>query len=290
MKREVKSPKGAQIPSPAPPRSEEREFAEAIKHMIEQMEQRFKNQVFGQLHKSTVEKFHTEDALPDELRRMFADQQTGNFANVFLNLAKKVRRKLMKQFDDDRLDDLAKRITGKVNNRNAKVFYGRAARRIGIDRAELEATEGLTYQINAYKLETAQWVKKIRDETLEQWTASTLRSMAEGRGLDDIMQDFSGMVEKRKGHAEMVARTQISSFNSFVTNARARNLGIEKAIWQTSEDERVRTCHAERHGREFDLSKGLYSSCDGKTLQPGVDYNCRCISILKVPSMNEEAA
>ena len=291
-KREVKSPKGAQIPSPAPPRSEEAQLADFIQYMIEQMEQRFKNQVFKELHKSTIEKFATgtEDALPPQLQRMFTDQQVGNFANVFLRLAKKVRRKLTKQFPDDRLEEMAKKITQKVNKRNQNVFYNAAKRRVGIDKAELEATEGLTFQINAYKLETAQWIKKIRDETLENWTASTLRSMAEGRGLDDIMQDFSGMVEKRKGHAEMVARTQISSFNSFVTNARARNLGIEKAIWQTSEDERVRTCHAERHGREFDLSKGLYSSCDGKTLLPGVDYNCRCTYQMVIPAMNEEAA
>lgn len=289
MKREVKSPKGAKIHSPTPPKSEEREFAEAIKYMIEQMEQRFKNQVFQQMHKSTIEKFEVtgNDALPDELRRMFIDQQTGNFANVFLNLTKAVRRKLMKQFPDDRLEAFAKNVTGKTDKRNANIFYKRVAKRVGISKEELEATEGLTYQINAYKLETAQWVKKMRDETLQDWTANTLRNMAEGKGLPEILSQFDDMVEKRKGHAEMVARTQISSFNSFVTNARALNLGIEKAVWITAEDEKVRPCHAKRNGKEFNLAKGLYSSCDGKTLFPGVDYQCRCIAQMIIPSMGE---
>jgi SPP1 gp7 family putative phage head morphogenesis protein len=212
----------------------------------------------------------------------------GNFANVFLRLAKRVRRKLTKQFPDDRLEEMAKKITEKVNKRNQDVFYNAAKRRIGIDKAELEATEGLTYQINAYQLETAQWIKKMRDETLQNWTANTLRDMAEGRGIDDIMEQFDGMVEQRKNHAQMVARTQISTFNSLATKARARNLGIEKAIWITSEDERVRNCHAERHGREFNLAEGLYSSCDGKTLLPGVDYNCRCTYQMVIPPANEE--
>jgi SPP1 gp7 family putative phage head morphogenesis protein len=289
-KREVKSVKGAKIPSPAPPRAEEQQLEDFIKYMIEEMQERYKNQVFKELHKSTIEKFHTEaeDALPEQLRQMFADQQVGNFANVFLRLAKKVRRKLTKQFPDDRLEEMAKKITEKVNKRNRDVFYNAAKRRIGIDKAEFEATEGLTYQINAYQLETAQWIKKMRDETLQNWTANTLRDMAEGRGIDDIMSQFDSMVEQRKNHAQMVARTQISTFNSLVTKTRARNLGIEKAIWITSEDERVRNCHAERHGREFNLAEGLYSSCDGKTLLPGVDYNCRCTYQMVIPPANEE--
>jgi len=273
-KREIKSQKGAKIPSPAAPRSEEQQLEDFIKYMIEEMQERYKNQVFNQMHKSTIKKFATSDELPEQLRQMFTDQQTGNFANVFLRLAKKVRRKLVKQFPDDRLEEMAKKITEKVNRRNQNVFYNAAKRRVGVDKTELEATEGLTYQINAYQLETAQWIKKIRDETLQNWTANTLRDMAEGRGIDDIMSQFDSMVEQRKNHAQMVARTQISTFNSLVTKTRARNLGIEKAIWVTSEDERVRNCHAERHGREFELAEGLYSSCDGKTLLPGVDYNC----------------
>ncbi len=269
MKREVKSPKGAKINSPAPPRAEERQMAEAIKYMIEQMEKRFKNQVFNQLHVSTVEKF--------------ADAQVGNFAKVYLGLAKKARRSLLKQFPDDRLEAMSNRITGKVDKRNKDIFYKRAAARIGISREELEATEGLTSQINAYKLETSQWIKKMRDETLQNWTASTLRDMAEGKGLPEILKQFEGMVEKRKNHAQMVARTQISTFNSLTTKARAQNLGIEKAIWITAEDERVRgraggkypnakPSHWELHGKEFDLAKGAY--INGEYLLPGMDYNC----------------
>lgn len=278
MKREVKAPGGAEVKSPEPPTSEEREFGRAIKYMVEQMAKRFRNQVFEELNQSTVEKFADETpALLDDLRARgyeFNDAQIGNFARVFLRLADKVRRKLVRQFDDDRLEQLSKNYTGKVNRRNAKEFYRRVEKRVGISREELESTEGLTFQINAYKLETFQWIRKMRDDTLQMWTSQTLRDMAEGRGLPEILSQFDDMVEKRKNHAEMVARTQISSFNSLTTKARAQNLGIEKAVWITSRDERVRRCHQVRDGKEFDLAEGLYSSCDGKTLLPGLDYNC----------------
>ena len=84
------------------------------------------------------------------------------------------------------------------------------------------------------------------------------------------------MVEKRKNHSRFVARNQIASFNSIMNKTRAQKLGIKKAVWRTSADERVRPSHAARNGKEFDLSEGLYSSLDGKTLLPGTDYLCRC--------------
>ena len=284
MKRNVKAPKGAQIKAPEPPKTEIREFGEAIRYMIEQMETRWRNQVFEQLHQSTVKKF--------------ADAQAGNFARVYLRLADKVRRKLLQQFDDKRLEDLAKKYTGKVNSRNKKEFYARATDIIGIGADELEATEGLTFQINAFQLETYQWLRKTRDDTMQMWTSQTLRDMAEGKTLPEILSKFDGMVEKRKGHAEMVARTQISTFNSLVSKTRARNLGIEKAIWVTSKDERVRGNPSGRYpnakpshwwadGREFDLSEGL-TFPGGQALLPGISPNCRCTYRMVIPKMEDE--
>jgi len=277
MKREVSSPNGANIKSPPAPKAEMREFGGAIKYMIDEMATRWRNQVFGYLNKSTIEKFETTDS--------FADAQIGNFANIFLAQSERVRKKLLKQFDDKRIKAVSDKYTGKIDARNKKQFYSRIEKSIGISREELEATEGLTATINAYNLETSQWVKKMRDETLQQWTASTLRQMAEGKGLPEILSQFDDLVEKRKGHAEMVARTQIATFNSLTTKARASNLGIQKARWITSGDERVRRCHNVRNLKEFDLSEGLYASCDGKTLLPGVDYDCRCGYELIIPPM-----
>lgn len=210
-------------------------------------------------------------------------KQVGNYAAVFLRLNQRAQRKLLKRFDDKRIEKMARQILRKVNRRNAQQFYGRVEDAIGVSAKELMADEGLTYKINALELETAQWAKKLRDETLEVFTANSLRVMAEGGGLEDVLATFSDLEEKRKNHAKMVARTQIANFNSLLGKARAQNIGIQKAVWVTSRDERVRRCHQVRNGKEFDLSKGLYSSCDGKWLLPGTDYNCRCTYRYVIP-------
>jgi SPP1 gp7 family putative phage head morphogenesis protein len=292
-KREISKEGGGEIKAPEPMKSVERELAAAMDYMVSEMAARWRNQVFKELNQNTIEKFATQDSgeLIIEMEHRgftFADAQVGNFANVFLKMADKTRRKLIKQFDDKRLEKLAKKMTGKVDKRNKSEFYRRVSESIGIGQQELEATEGLTFQINAYQLETYQWIRKMRDETMQDWTSNTLRMMSEGKGLPDILSQFDGMVEKRKGHAKMVARTQISTFNSLVSKTRARNLGIEKAVWVTSRDERVRTCHQVRDGKEFDLAEGLYSSCDGKTLLPGTDFSCRCDYKMLIPTMDEE--
>jgi len=95
MKREVKAPKGAQIKSPEPPRSEIRQFGNAIEYMVDQMSKRWRTQILKELNQDTISKF--SDAA-----------QVGNFAKIFLALAARVRRKLLKQFDDKRIEDLAK--------------------------------------------------------------------------------------------------------------------------------------------------------------------------------------
>jgi SPP1 gp7 family putative phage head morphogenesis protein len=280
MKREVCCPNGAKVKSPEPPKSEIRQFGNAIEYMVDQMAQRWRNQIFSELNQDTVAKFADSVAMQDA-------KQSGNFAKVFLAMAARVQRKLLKQFDGKRLDKMTNKYTGKVNRRNQSEFYRRVSASVGISREELEATEGLTFQINAFQAETQQWVKKMRDDTLQQWTSNTLRSMAEGKSLPEIMKQFDGMVEQRRGHAKMVARTQIATFNSLTSKARAQNLGIKKAVWKTSMDERVRACHQVRDGKEYLLSEGLYSSCDGKTLQAGTDYNCRCTAIMVIPEMEQ---
>lgn len=252
----------AGIKTPKSLKSHEREFGEIMEKMISLMSSIYRNQVLKELNRSTIDKFE--------------DAQVGNYAAVFLKLSKRAKKKLIKRFSDDRIDKLTKAYLSSVNKRNKEQLYKRLSNRIGIDPKQLSLNEHLKPTTNALILETAQWAKKLRDETLESYTANTLRAMTLGTDIEEIMNQFGEMEEKRKNHAKFTARNQINNFNSIMTKIRAQNIGIQKAVWVTADDERVRPCHEVRDGKEFNLDEGLYSSCDGKTLLPGTDYNCRC--------------
>lgn len=275
MKRKITADQPTPIRSPNHPRSQESEFMRIAAYIVEQISQRFRNQVLNELHASTIDKFADNKPI--------TDAQIGNYAKIYLTLADRVRRKLLRQFDDKRIEQLVGKVLNKANRHNRAELYAKVEKRIGLSTKELTATEGLMANINALTLETAQWVKKLRDDTLEMYTANSLHAMTTGSSLEQIMQQFDGLVEKRKNHAKFTARNQITNFNSIATKIRAQNLGITRARWITSRDERVRDSHVDRDGKEFDLDKGLYSSKDKKWLLPGVDYQCRCDYELIIP-------
>ena len=281
MKRklEVEEPTKAGIP--APTKSDEKDFEKLMSGMIHEMATSFNNQTFKQLNKGTVNKF--EDSSHDckaivfnDKRFDFKDKQTGNYASIFLSLSRKSKRKLLKRFSNKRIDAAIRKVLGGVNTRNQNIINKKIGAVTGIDPKSLIATEGLKSTTNALYEESAQWAKRLRDNALESFTANSLRGMSMGMSVSEVIEEFKLLEGKTVSDAKMVARTQISTFNSLLTKARAQNLGITRAIWRSSEDERVRHAHDDRNGKEFDLSVGLYSSIDGKTLLPGTDYNCRC--------------
>ena len=250
------------VKNPLPLRTTEREFEEAFESMVALMSRIYRKQVIEALNQSTVEKF--------------ADAQVGNFASVLLGLSNATRRKLVKRFSNDRIKSVVERYLRETDKRNKSLLYAQIERATGISEKQLIAEEHLKAHTNALILETTEWAKKLRDETLELYTANTLRVMTLGTSLEGVMAEFDGMEAKRKDHARFTARNQIGNFNSIMGKTRAQNLGIKRAVWETSQDERVRPSHAARHGKIFDLDKGAYSSEDGKYLLPGVDYQCRC--------------
>lgn len=336
MKRELTAEKPTPIKAPKSPRAQENELGDAIEFMVDQMAQRFRNQVLNQLQVGTIDKFadiklevsrerkvvdryedktvhvyeerEFTDAAGDVWTReerverqesqpiyrteryttstmasgiqqsdvilSFEDAQTGNYTAVLLRLANKFKKKILRQFDDQRLEAVSKQVLSKLDKKSKVEFYNKVAKVVGIDVQALIAKEGLKATTNALMLETAQWIKTLRDEALESFTNNTLFAMSQGESIDTIVSQFDDVVKTRKNHARFLARNQVQNYNSVTTKIRAQNLGIKKAVWETAGDERVRPSHEDREGKEFDLDTGLFSSVDGLYLLPGSDYNC----------------
>lgn len=229
--------------------------------MIAEMARDWKNLTIDKLK-------HSED--------LFADSKPKGFASIFEALSKTANNKILKKYSDEKIEKMIGRILENVDKKNQELMYGKAEEIIGISQKQLAHEENLKGKTSSFIAETVEWAKKLKDDTLQEFTTSTLRAMSLGQGVDYISKQFDGIVGKRKDHAKFVARTQVATFNSLMTKNRAQNLGVTKAVWITGGDERVRKAHKERDGKEFELSKGCYSSADKKWLLPGTDYQCRC--------------
>lgn len=251
------------------PKSLERQFAQFTKGMINAMAKTYKNQTFKKLTKGDQEKF--ADAV-------------GNYSAVFMGLSKTAKRSILNRFNNKRIDEIVKGILDKVNKSNQINTYKNVEKVIGIDIKELMRKEALTPEFNALKIETQEWVKKLRDNTLEEFQNNSLKAMTMGFDLDDVIKSFDLTLSKRSNAADLTARTQIGSYNGLVSKLRAQNLGVETAIWVTARNEGVRPCHEVRDGKEFNLAEGFFHSCDGKTLFPGTDFQCVCTYRMKIPT------
>ena len=274
MKRQISLPESKELKATPFPKGYQRQFEKLMQDMTRAMVQQYKNETFKQLNKGTIEKFE--------------DAQVGNWAVIFNTLSNRAKKKIRKRFNNDRIKKRVTQILESMNKRNQADMYANIEEQIGISSAQLIAQEGLKPQTNALILETLEWVSRNVEESLQDFSANSLRLMAQGETIAKVEQEFNKIASKRVENSKFVARNQVANFNTLTGKLRAQNLGITHATWQTAEDERVRPRHAVRNDKVFELSEGLYSSCDGKTLLPGMDYNCRCIMRPIIPEDNEE--
>ena len=249
-------------PSPSPPKTQERILSQEVRYMLEQITKQYNNEVLKALNKGTVEKFE--------------DKQAGNYASVVRTLSNRTKAKLLKRFGNKRIKAITKKVMDDVNRRNGEQLYQEVEDVIGVPTKQLLNQEALTPEFNALKIETEEWIKKLRDDHLIAINNNTLRMMTEGRTIEEVTKELNLNTAKSITKARMVARQQVSSFNGLSSKLRYQKNGVTEAIWVTSRDERVRPSHAQRDGKEFKLNEGLHSSIDGKTLYPGTDFNCRC--------------
>lgn len=102
---------------------------------------------------------------------------------------------------------------------------------------------------------------ELRSAILDTFRSSDERETTKVKGMS---------VEDR---AKFIARDQISTLSGQVSQLRQTRLGLDKYIWQTSEDERVRPEHVDRNGQVFEWSSPPE---DG---HPGMPINCRCVAL-----------
>jgi len=244
------------------PKGFERKFAKALSDMVELMTEQFENETLEKMRQKDINQFEDSD----------------NFADRFQRLSKESREKIVKRFSNERISRLVKSILKPLASVNKRQIM-EGLQDIGSVSIQEAANSNMKMTEDALIAETEEWAIKLRDDTLSEYVASTLRSMVMGEKFEEVVKSYRATGKQRKNHAKFVARNQLSTYNALLSKRRYENLGIKKAIWSSANDERVRPSHAERDGKEFDISKGLYSKLDGKTLTTGLDYNCRCVMI-----------
>lgn len=113
--------------------------------------------------------------------------------------------------------------------------------------AELRHGE-LDTEINRIAARNAELITSLPGEISRRVTSEAARIRQAGGRAAEVSREIRSLSQTlaqslAKSRIQLIARTEISRAETDLTRARAEKIGIDWYVWQTSEDQRVRTSH-----------------------------------------------
>lgn len=183
-----------------------------------------------------------------------------------------LRREYGKRYTEEELKRIAERIAVQVNNVNGR-YYDRLIQRIIYVTSSIRYEPWLQQEMIAFTQMNVSLMKSISSRYFEQVEEIVTRGAIRGTLGKDIAAQIKGRFQVTESRALLIARDQVSKFNSDLNQLRQTEAGISKYMWQTAGDERVRSEHEANDGRVFSWND------PPATGHPGEDVNCRCVAV-----------
>lgn len=208
--------------------------------------------------------------------RLASERIDATDAEKLADLIRATRLSLEDDFSDEAIarmvSDIGDEISGYNRLEVARVFKSV----LGVDL--MSAEPNMDELISAFVRENVSLIKSVESQYLGEVEQVVLRGLRTGLRAEAMAKqltgesevDFVSRIGKAESRAELIARDQTNKFYGQLTEARQAAAGIDKYIWRTALDERVRPEHVEREGEVFSWDA---PPSDG---HPGEAINCRC--------------
>jgi SPP1 gp7 family putative phage head morphogenesis protein len=96
------------------------------------------------------------------------------------------------------------------------------------------------------------------------------RGVMNGQSVKDIKEQIKARYGVSDYRAKLIAQDQTLKLNADLTRYRLQSVGVERYVWRSVQDSRVRPEHADRNGNEYSWKEGAGGS------HPGQEVRCRC--------------
>ena len=116
-------------------------------------------------------------------------------------------------------------------------------------------------------------ITSIPDQYFDKLGDAVSKNMEAGMRFEDLAKEVERIGDVTESRAKLIARDQTSKMNGAFNEARQTSLGIDRYVWQTSGDERVREEHQANDGQIFNWND------PPATGHPGEDIQCRCVAV-----------
>ena len=122
-------------------------------------------------------------------------------------------------------------------------------------------------------VQNVELITSIPDQYLQKVRQTVFEGVGKGERYEQVADRIQHIADVTESRAKLIARDQVSKMNGAFNEARQTSLGIDKYVWSTSHDERVRDSHAENDGKVFSWND------PPPTGHPGEDIQCRCVAL-----------
>jgi len=213
------------------------------------------------------------------LNSIVQDSAANDLQDEFNRLSKQ----WLKKFDDGAVA-LATWFTNKTKD-NAENSLKRILRDAGFS-VEFKMTPSMRNAYQAVLNENVALIRNIPEQYLTQLQGDVMRSVSLGRDLEQLNNALIQRYQIADRRAKLISRDQNNKATAIITKQRQLDLGLTQAIWRHSTaGKHPRPEHVAADGKRYDVTKGMY--LDGEWTWPGVEINCRCISVPVIPGYNE---
>ena len=161
-------------------------------------------------------------------------------------------------------------IANSISDINANGWALRLKTTFGISIEPSEAW--LKSDLKAFAEQNAQRIKDLSTEYADAIARAAHDNVMKGNSHRELIQFVKENVDETyKNRAKVIARDQTSTFNARLNEFRQKESGIERYIWRTVQDERVRDTHRDELDGEV-----FYWNDPPSEGHPGEPIQCRC--------------
>lgn len=250
---------------PRPPTNAQVEYLRALRQVTAYAESLVADRLFSRLPEllaQAVPRFKADARDPSRRINRVLDQISEAF---------------FRRYDQDRLTRIVRSTAARVSEHNKKQLLNQLKQSIGIDLGDI-AAQGLAPVIQAFTAENVALIKTLPQTMFDRIERQTLAAVRTGTRASDLEQQIrSEAFGATRKQTMRIARDQINKLNGDLNRVRQKQIGVEKYIWRTSGDERVRDEHAEKDGETFSWDEPAGDPTDpADGAFPGDAIQCRC--------------
>lgn len=164
-----------------------------------------------------------------------------------------------------------------VNNveRASKVNLDKQVKAAGI--ATVLAEPWLDGFVKKRVKDNVSYIKNLEEEAYERIENVVNEHISRNSAPKAIREAIKEQKDISKSRAKFLAVDQSGSIFGQINAERHQRMGLEKFIWDTSGDERVRDTHRKLDGKVFEYAAP--PTVGKREVLPGEDYRCRCVAI-----------